>query len=196
MNCCNNNCLEFISPNCIEVQELSLTTLETPSTLTELITQIDAKLSSQIEDVSTQNITIDLKCLGAGCVGIEDFLGHWTLIATASGGNFGVTLPFDPGLFILEFIKIYANGVMINSVSTYGTPVAIPGAAISSGFTATISVMYNSPNGMIHFVSTLTFPANLIGGNSGDFALNCVNSTVTTLTVQSLFQILIDKLCT
>jgi len=196
MNCCNNNCLEFISPNCIEVQELSLTTLETPATLTELITQIDTKLSAQIENVSTQNITIDLKCLGAGCAGTEDFSGNWALLSTLSGGNLGITLPFEAGTFILEFIKIYAGGVMINSVSTYGTPIAIPGSVITTGFTATVSVMYNSPNGMIHFVSTLTFPANLIGGNSGDFALNCVNSTVTTLTVQSLFQILIDKLCT
>jgi hypothetical protein len=196
MGCCNNDCLEFLSSNCVEYGGQPLTTLPNNASISEIVEAIDTQLSDNTIDWNNQSITLDLKCLGSGCDGLEVYTGTWALIANSVAGALNITLPFTPGSFILEFIKVYSAGVMVNSSSTYGTPMSIPLSALSAGVTVTISVMYNSPNGMIHFVSTIVLPAGISGLVGGTFTLNCVNSTIATISIPTLFQMLINKICT
>ena len=192
--CCNNECLEMLNTNCIDYGGEPLLS-STSTQLTQIIQDLDALISDPQINIGAKMVTVDLKCLGSNCTGLPEQSVNWSFISTPAGGAMNITVSFPPGSFIFEYAKAYTGGNQISEITTYGTLLSVGSDAITSGFIVTLSLLYNSPGGTVHYTGTIVIPPGMLGINNGSTVLTCLNSTISTLAISSLFQILINKVC-
>lgn len=191
MACCNNECLENINAACIDYTGEDFTCLSnTNKDLESVLQNIDAIICSTSFNGEDTELTIDAKCLSGECTTTIPFSVDW--VSTVSNDTLVVNAPTVPSTAVVHIV-LYSGVTSIVTLSQLGVGTTIPVSwNNNNGLTGTIQIITDANTSP--YTGTFYVPQNASTSTIGG-VLNCSTASVLTLTIKTLFEMTINKIC-